>query len=117
MNARSLPPLVLISDAEPYICRVFEAKLVKDNQFRVVCATSGSEALQAALQQPFDVILWDLRLRDSESLLPELRALSPYAALLLMTTDDLPQLTAETPRLDVTDVLTKPFGLDTLVER
>ncbi|HLK58988.1 MAG TPA: response regulator, partial [Chthonomonadaceae bacterium] len=117
MNALSPPPLVLIADAEPYICRVFEAKLVKNNQFRVVCAHAGPEAFQAALLQPFDVILWDLRLRDSERLLPGLRALSPQAALLLMTTDDLPRLSAEITRLDVADVLTKPFGLDLLIER
>ena len=116
MNAHILPPLLLIADAEPYVCRVFEAKLIKDNLFRVICASAAADAFQAALLQPFDLILWDLRLRDSERLLPALRALSPQAALLLMTTDDLPRLSAEIARLDVTGVLTKPFGLDTLIE-
>lgn len=117
MVARSTAPAVLVADAEPYICRVFEAKLSKDNQFQVTSASTGLEAFQAALRQPFDVILWDMRLRETARLLPSLRALCPVASLLLMTTDDRPMLGPETDRLDVADVLVKPFGLDTLVER
>jgi CheY-like chemotaxis protein/c-di-GMP-binding flagellar brake protein YcgR len=117
MVARSQAPAVLIADAEPYICRVFEARLSKDGQFRVVTATTGAAALHSALEQVFDVLLWDMRLRDTASLLPRLRALCPHAALLLMTTDDRPTLHAEVRRLDIADVLVKPFGLDTLAER
>jgi len=117
MVARLEAPTALIADAEPYICRVLEAKLSKDDQFRVVSATTGAAALQSAVEQTFDVLLWDMRLRDTASLLPRLRALCPRAALILMTTDDRPTLPADASRLDVADVLVKPFGLDTLVER
>jgi DNA-binding NarL/FixJ family response regulator/c-di-GMP-binding flagellar brake protein YcgR len=117
MIARSQAPAVLIADAEPYVCRVFEARLSKDGQFRVASATTGAAALQCALEQVFDVLLWDMRLRDTASLLPRLRALCPRAALLLMTTDDRPMLHADVRRLDIADVLVKPFGLDTLAER
>jgi len=115
MVARSLMPLLLIADPDPYIGRVFEAKLTKDGQFRVISTTSGVDAYLAVLQQPFDLILWDLRLRDTSRLLPRLRALSPNAALILMTTDDIPLLGVELERLDIALTLTKPFGLDTLV--
>ncbi len=117
MFARSPIPSVLIADAEYYICRVLEAKLSKDNRFEVVTATSGLAALQAALERSFDVLLWDLRLRETLDLLPRLRALCPYAALFLMTTDDRPSVPSSIQRLDVTDVLVKPFGLDTLVDQ
>jgi CheY-like chemotaxis protein/c-di-GMP-binding flagellar brake protein YcgR len=117
MVARSQAPEVLIADAEPYVCRVFEARLSKDGQFRVASATTGAAALQCALLQVFDVLLWDMRLRDTASLLPRLRALCPRAALLLMTTDDRPVLHLDVRRLDIADVLVKPFGLDTLAER
>lgn len=117
MVARAAVPSVLIADADPYICRVFEAKLTRDKQFHVVGAASIREALQAAVAQPFDVVLWDTRLRDTTGQLARLRALCPGAALILTTTDDRPASHPDTDHLDVTDVLTKPFGLDLLVER
>jgi CheY-like chemotaxis protein/c-di-GMP-binding flagellar brake protein YcgR len=117
MLARSPTPSVLIADAEFYICRVLEAKLSKDNRFRVVTATTGLAALQVALDQSFDVIMWDMRLRDTSDLLPRLRALCPRAALFLMTTDDRPMLDADILRLDVAGILVKPFSLETLVDQ
>lgn len=117
MLARSPTPSVLIADAEFYICRVLEAKLSKDSRFQVVTATTGLVALQAALEQSFDVLMWDMRLRDTADLLPRLRALCPHAALFLMTTDDRPMLDADILRLDVAGILVKPFSLETLVDQ
>ena len=72
MVALSTPPSVLIADADPYIGRVLEAKLVKSNRFHVTIATSGADAIQAALQQAFSILLWDVRMRDTALLLPRL---------------------------------------------
>jgi DNA-binding NarL/FixJ family response regulator/c-di-GMP-binding flagellar brake protein YcgR len=108
---------VLIADADPYICRVFEAKLTKENPFRVTSVTTGPEALAAVIQTDFTAVLWDMRLRDTPRLLARIRALSPNAALLLLTTDDRPTLDTDLARLDISDVLVKPLNLDTLVER
>ena len=117
MIARSQPPAILVADAEPYICRVFEAKLTRNNQFRVDCVTTSGDAVRQAEAQNYDVLLWDMRLRNTPEVLPRLRALCPDAALLLMTTDDRPILSADFERLHVAQTLTKPFGLDTLAER
>lgn len=108
------PFSVLVTDAEPTICRVFEAKLTKEGRFRVVCASTGMDAYRLALLHPFDILLWDLRMRDSDMLLPRLRALCPDAALLLMSTDDQPAVSVPVSRLDIAGILVKPFGLDTL---
>ncbi|HZO91222.1 MAG TPA: PilZ domain-containing protein [Chthonomonadaceae bacterium] len=118
MVARSPAPSVLVADAEYYICRVLEAKLSKDNRFQVVTATTAQAALQAAYEQPFDVVLWEiLRLHGTSEMLPRVRALCPRAALFLMTTDDRPQPDPDFKRLDYAGVLVKPFGLDTLVDQ
>ncbi|MCW3053326.1 MAG: Response regulator of citrate/malate metabolism [Chthonomonadales bacterium] len=114
MQDAPAPFSVLVADAEPTICRVFEAKLTKEGRFRVACASTGPDAYRLALLHPFDVLLWDLRMRDSDSLLPRLRALCPDAALLLMSTDDQPAISVPVARLDVAGILVKPFGLDTL---
>jgi c-di-GMP-binding flagellar brake protein YcgR len=111
------PPSVLIADADPYICRVFEAKLTKEDPFRAMSVTAGQEALLAACQNVFSAILWDTRLRDTARLLPRMRGLCPEAVLLLLTTDDRPTLDSDLARLDVSDILVKPLNLDTLVDR
>ena len=117
MSVQFPVPSVLIADADPYLCRVFEAKLHKDNQFDVVVANTGTDASQAALKQGFSLVLWDARLRDTSRFLPRLRALCPRASILLMTTDDRPTLDMELRRLDITEILIKPFSLDTLIEK
>ncbi len=117
MVARATTFSVLIVDAEPYICRVFAAKLTKDNQFLVSSASNGSDAIEAAKQRIYDVILWDMRLRETLSILPRLRAICPGASLILSTTDDRPSILTQISILDVSDILVKPFGLDTLVDR
>ena len=114
MQDTPAPYSVLVADAEPTICRVFEAKLTKEGRFRVVSASTGMDAYRLALQQSFDILLWDLRLRDSDTLLPRLRALCPAAAFLLMSTDDQPAVSVPVSRLDIAGILVKPFGLDTL---
>ncbi len=105
---------VLVADADPYICRVFEAKLTKEGRFRVACATAGAEAFRLALEEPFDILLWDLHMRDSDTYLPLLRAICPAAALIGMSTDDQPSMSVTLARLDILEVLVKPLGLDTL---
>ncbi len=117
MVARATVSSVLIVDAEPYICRVFAAKLTKDNQFMVSTASNGVDAFHAAQQRPYNVILWDMRLRETTSILPSLRALCPNASLILSTTDDRPNLNSQIQSLDVSDILVKPFGLDTFADR
>ena len=108
------PYFVLVADGEPTLCRVFEAKLTNEGCFRVASAFTGIEAYRLALQQPFDILLWDLRLRDSDTMLPRLRTLCPDAAFLLMSTDDRPAVSVPVSRLDIACILVKPFGLDTL---
>lgn len=80
----------------------------------MACASTGPDAYRLALQTPFDVLLWDLRMRDSDTVLPQIRSLCPDAALLLMSTDDQPVLSASVSGLDIAAILVKPFGLDTL---
>ncbi len=115
MPAAANTPSVLVVDAEPYICRVIDARLTKDSNFAVTISSSGAEALQAVFRQAYDVILWDLRLFDNEEHLPRVRALCPSAGLILMTTDDRFALHPGLSYLDIAAILNKPFGLDNLV--
>ena len=117
MTPQPAPASVLIADADPYICRVFEAKLTKEHPFRAMSVSTGQEALLAASQNDFSAILWDMRLRDTPRILPRMRALSPGAAILLLTTDDRPTLDSDLARLDISDILVQPLNLDTLVDR
>lgn len=117
MDVRKTFASVLIADAEPYICRVFEARLLRDRRYEVATATSDAAAYRLAVLRPFDLVLWDTRLRGTAETLPAVRALCPDAVVLLTTTDDLPRPLPEAWRLDIAGVLTKPLGLDVLSER
>lgn len=117
MPALSKLPLILIVDAESVNCRLFEAKLTRTQEFRVAGATTSDAALRLAAQEPFAVLLWDLRLGETARLLPHLRAFSPQAAVLLTTTDDRLSLPASFDRIDIADVLVKPLNLDVLLQK
>lgn len=117
MVALSETPLVFIVDAEPVNCRLFDAKLTRNQEFRTLCANSGAEAVRLAAQETFSVILWDMRMQETLSLLPRLRAFCPQSALLLLTTDDRLTLPITLQRLDIADILIKPLNLDTLLKR
>ena len=117
MTAPSEIPLVFIVDAEAVNCRLFDAKLTRNGEFRVSCATNGTAALRLASQESFAVLLWDMRLRETLSLLPQIRAYCPQSALLLTTTDDRLTVPLALQRLDIADILVKPLNLDTLLQR
>ncbi len=117
MAAPSETPLVFIVDAEAVNCRLFEAKLTRNQEFRVLSATNSTLAARFAAQEPFAVLLWDMRLRETLPVLPKIRAFCPQSALLLTTTDDRPTLSLALQRLDVADILIKPLNLDTLLQR
>lgn len=117
MSAGSDVRSVLVVDAEPYICRVFEARLTRDREYSVMSASRGQDAYRAAVLKPFDLLLWDMRLHETAEMLPVAQALCPVAALILTTTDDRPVLSPELTCLNISAILVKPLGLETVMER
>jgi len=83
-------------------------------------AASAHEAVTSAAA-PFDVVLLDFRLPDSNdlSLVERIRQQAPASAIVMMTAYGTPQMTEHAKALGVYDVIAKPFDVrlleDTIV--
>ncbi|MBF0453991.1 MAG: response regulator [Magnetococcales bacterium] len=58
----SVPPLSLLLVEDELVSQEIVSTLLADEGYGVVVATSGAEALEKVSQQPFDIILMDLRM-------------------------------------------------------
>lgn len=113
--AEKSPPLsILVVDDEPLI-RWSLSETLSDSGHRIVEAADGSEAVEAVTTTPlpFDVVLLDFRLPDSNdlSLLSQLRRLAPQARIIMMTAFATPEMTQGALDRGANGVLTKPFEI------
>lgn len=108
---------VLVVDDEGLI-RWAVAETLTEAGHLVFQATDAATTLEALgkASSPFDVVLLDFRLPDSDdlSLLQRIRRLSPASAIVMMTAHGTPQLAENAKRLGAYDVLAKPFDVRTL---
>ncbi|WP_081648407.1 PilZ domain-containing protein [Chthonomonas calidirosea] len=105
---------LLVADADPYISRIIEASLEHYGAFEVIPLARGPVGLRQAVERNPDLILWDILLPDTETLLPKLCALCPSSALVLLAPEDRLSLWMSLRRLGIASVLIKPFTIETL---
>jgi len=115
MAKKSTALRVLVVDDEPLI-RWSLVETLAERGHEVVEAADGQSALRAVLDAsaPFDVMLLDFRLPDSNdlSLLARLRGLAPRAQIVLMTAFGTPELTQGALELGAFRVISKPFAVN-----
>ena len=111
------PLRVLVVEDETLI-RWAVVETLTDAGHTVLQATDAATALQAIGQgaEPFDVVLLDFRLPDSDdlSLLEQIRQRTPKSAVVMMTAFGTPQTTAQAKSLGVYEVIAKPFDVGVL---
>lgn len=104
-------PLILAVEDNPIGLRVLRHVLQRRN-FRVVCATSGKEAIEAAREYPVELILMDLQMPDMNGLeaSAEIRKLPGYAKIpiLALTANYSDQTREECLRHGMQAFLSKP---------
>lgn len=104
-------PLILAVEDNPVGLRVLQHVLRRRN-FRVVCATSGKEAIEAARTNPIELILMDLQMPDMNGLQAsaEIRKLPGYDAvpILALTANYSDQTREECLRHGMQAFLSKP---------
>jgi DNA-binding NtrC family response regulator len=106
---------VLVVDDEPLIRWSVLETLVQCGH-AVAEAGDREAALQSvsAADEPFDVVLLDYRLPDSNdlALLAAIRTLTPKSAVIMMTAFGTPEVTAGALQLGAYRVIPKPFEID-----
>ena len=107
---------VLVVDDEPLI-RWAVGEMLGDLGYQVVQAGDGCGAVSAIAESaPFEIVLLDVRLPDSDdlALLTRLRTLAPAARIILMTAHGTQELTERALDLGAFTVVSKPFELTDL---
>lgn len=113
--AKKSPGLsILVVDDEPLI-RWSLSETLTDSGHDIVEAGDGQAAVQAVINRtrPFDVVLLDFRLPDSNdlSLLSRLRRLAPDSRIIMMTAFGTPEMTQGALELGADRVVFKPFDI------
>lgn len=105
---------ILVVDDEPLI-RWSLSETLADSGHEIVEAGDGQTAVQAitSTPRPFDVVLLDFRLPDSNdlSLLSRLRRLAPSSRIIMMTAFGTPEMAQGALDLGAYQVVYKPFEI------
>jgi len=109
---------LLVVDDEPFL-RDAVAESLRFLGFDVTTAATGGEALRLARHHPFDLIVLDVMLPDTDGfeVVRRLRRDSRPVPVIFLTARDAPADKVAGLTLGGDDYLTKPFGLDELAAR
>ena len=115
-SVKNSPQLrVLVVDDEPLI-RWSLLETLEQSGHAVIEAGDRASALRSvgAALDPFDVVLLDYRLPDSNDLelLATIRRLAPASAVIMMTAFGTPEVTVGALQLGAFRVIAKPFEVD-----
>ena len=119
--AAALPPDhggLLVVDDEPFLREAVAASL-RFLGFEVTTAQTGSEALRLARDRPFDLVVLDVMLPDTDGfeVVTRLRREGCRVPVIFLTARDTEADKVTGLTLGGDDYLTKPFGLDELAAR
>lgn len=111
-----MPHQILVVDDDTAM-REMLVSLFRDRGYRVQEACSAAEALEKAGDEPFDVILSDIRMarKTGIEMLCELRELRPDTPVVLMTAFGSIDSAVESMRAGAFDYITKPFEPDAVL--
>lgn len=117
-SSTAVRPLRVLLVEDENLIRWAVAETLTDAGHRVIEAPDAATALRAAGQtaEPFDVVLLDFRLPDSDdlSLVEGIRRLAPASAIVMMTAFGTPQMIEAAKALGVYAVIAKPFDMGVL---
>lgn len=103
---------VLIADDEEKMRRVLEVNL--QDQYRILLARDGEEALQLFKENEVNLLLADMKMpgRDGISLLHEVKRLRPEIPVILITAYGTIESAVDAMKRGATDYLLKPIKMD-----
>ena len=107
---------ILVVDDEE-IVRLSHLRTLASEHCKVVTVMNGRDALQAMEQQPFDVVLLDLRMpgMDGMSVLKTIKQKWPESEVIIITGYPAVDTAKEAVTLGAYDYLAKPVGPDEVI--
>ncbi len=109
--------LLLIEDEKDFVNIL--SKRIKRRNIDVSKAFSGAQAIQALRGQEFDVAVLDLKMEDMDGIevLKMLKIMDPQLAVIMLTGHGSAEAAEQGIKLGAFDYLTKPCGLEELLEK
>ena len=109
---------LLVVDDEPFLRDAVAASL-RFLGFDVITAETGAEALRLARDRPFDLVVLDVMLPDTDGfdVVRRLRRDGRHVPVIFLTARDTSSDTVTGLALGGDDYMTKPFGLEELAAR
>ena len=109
---------LLVVDDEPFLCDAVAASL-RFLGFGVSTADTGSDALRLVREQPFDLVVLDVMLPDTDGfeIVRRLRREGCHVPVIFLTAKDTQADKVTGLTLGGDDYMTKPFGLEELAAR
>jgi len=104
---------VLVVDDDPVACDLLREVLSKE-KYEVEVAGGGQEAVERGKEQPFDVVLVDVRMPDLDGLvvLRSLKVVNPETIVIMMTAFGSIETAIEAIKEGAYDYVSKPFKLE-----
>ena len=114
-ESRATRPRILIVDDEPSMRDMLRIVLRRDG-FDVSVAENGTQAVAMLQQQPFDLLLSDIRMPDVSGVevLRAAKEINGDIVAFMMTAFASTETAVEAMRLGAVDYFTKPFSMDEL---
>lgn len=109
--------LLLVDDEAAYV-KILSKRLTKRN-FDVTLAFSGTQGIQAARKEDFDVAVLDLKMEDMDGIevLKIFKKMAPNMEVIMLTGHGSEQAAREGVEFGAFDYLTKPCELEDLIAK
>ncbi|MFC1807924.1 sigma-54-dependent transcriptional regulator [Candidatus Omnitrophota bacterium] len=106
---------VLIVDDEPAVLQTLTAIL--EDQFRVLSAINGKEALDKISQESIDLVFLDINMPDMEGMeaLRKIKQFNENISVVMATATDSARAAVDSIQLGACDYITKPFDADEVI--
>jgi two-component system response regulator HydG len=106
--------VLVVDDEESH--RIMLRAVLKEEGYDPTEASDGLEAVKAVEQEPFDLILMDIRMKEMDGIeaLTEIRKISPLVPVLIMTAYASVKTAVDALKAGAFEYLTKPLDIEEL---
>jgi len=110
-------PKILVCDDEIGIRE--SLKLILEDSYEVTIATNGEECLKCLKEDPFELVLLDIKMPKASGIdtLKKIKSLKPYIKVIMVTGYKMVETAAEAIKAGASDYIIKPFESKDILER